>query len=136
MSLTLFVLLAIMGLNAQQSVPKVIEAQTFIVSDADHNRRAALGVTEAGDVLLGFVRPDGSRAVTLTYGKKGGSSLLLYDEAGVLRLSAIVGPSGPQLLLNDQNKEMRVALAFKVDEGFIALYDRNGNRTWDARDAH
>lgn len=75
------------------SLPKIVEADQFILRDEAGRRRAELGFHE-GVPSLAFFDPQGAVRTRVTLQKDGSSRLLLYDEKGVARDLAFVGPSG------------------------------------------
>jgi hypothetical protein len=99
-------------------VPKVIEAEKFILRDAGGAPRAELLVQDngvAGLVLLGPGQEDKSDALQLVANTDGTAVLLVKDKQGQPRLTAGVSSDGTPVvgLMNAEGKE-RVALAVKA----------------------
>ena len=120
LALTLVGCLLLLG---AASPKRTVEAEEFVLRDANGDERARLGITASGSAL-GFRDANGNlRAVLST---KGG--LILYDAKGDMRLSLGDLPGGAALLLKDANGVSRVMLSV-FDAGATAgllLYDANG----------
>jgi len=110
-----------MGQGLPKAVPKVVEAERFVLRDTRGKILATLG-TEAAGLL----------------------ALVLSDQNGKTRAGLGVGTSGPSLVLRDENSKDRAALGHTALEGTatgtveqrpassLVLFDRDGKVIWKA----
>lgn len=92
----------LMGQAKPPQKPKVVEAEKFIVRDANGTARAELGLNDSEPTLALF-DSKGNRRSRLAVFPDGSSSLWLYDKDGTARAVLRVRPDGePQLDLYDK----------------------------------
>ena len=92
------------------SPKRTVEAEEFILRDANGEVRALLGMIQEGPMfaLYGAEPHRGSRAI--------------------LRMAA----EGPMLTLSDENKQIRVMLGTTSNEPVLAFFDANGKVIFSA----
>ncbi len=136
-----------MGQVLPKAVPKVVEAERFVLRDArgkmlatlgtdglvlaDQNGkfRAALGVGTDGSASLIFDDQNEKPRVTLGVLDDGTPHLALLDQNEKPRLALAVGTDGtPHLALFDQNKKPRLALDVGTSGPSVVLGDQNRDR--------
>jgi hypothetical protein len=154
--ITLAVIAAVglMGQATGKKVPKVIEAEKFVLRDTEGNSRGELTVIAGGSIMrladedgntgaALIVVPDGRRVLELS--DKNGvraeftvrddlAHVLLYDKSFVPRIGMEVQPDGrPFLHVADKNGKSRAQLFVAAnDTPFLGFYDRDDDRTFVA----
>ena len=114
----------LMGLAVPGNVPEVIEAQRFVVKDANGRNLAALGTDRDGAPLLVLTNLDGALGATLEVTAHRRPTLTLYDRDGHSRAIMSVDSEGsPSLSMNDKTGTPRVGLAVATQgSGGLVLY--------------
>ncbi len=110
-----------MGQVLPKAVPKVVEAERFVLRDTKGKTRGGLGVLADGTTALAF-----------------------YDQNEKVRAVLGVEPAGPSLVLYGQNSETRAVLGHigletkatgTVEQrpaSSLVLFDRDGKVIWKA----
>jgi len=106
---------------AQNTAPKVIRANEFILEDENGKTRAVLGMSN-GAPVLSLVDENGELLAMLAVSKDG-PMLSLCDENGKIRAGLSVSKDGPALGLYDKNGKTRA----KLVESVLGLIDENEN---------
>ncbi len=150
----LLLALAVVGSMGQvlpKAVPKVVEAEQFVVREQNGNLRASLGVAGVASALTLF---DQNGKLYATLGGRGDSTphLELYAQTGPARASLgildgrpalihrnesgkleataslSIGWGGvPALMLDDQNGKLRAALSVQANGPSLDLFDEKEN---------
>lgn len=111
--------------------PKTVEAQSFLLKDANGKIRAELSMAGTGPSLK-FHDESGSALATLSVndGTPGGPFLLLSDRQhhGAIALSALEG-GGTQLSLTGERPEIQLRLGVTPDGTALELWDKDGFST-------
>ncbi len=138
----------VMGQVLPKAVPKVVEAERFVLRDTRGRTRATLDAEGSGTLALSLydqngkiraslaVEADGTPRLDLVdqNGKqrvalnvvKDASALVLADQNGKGRISLTVLPGGrPDLALSDQNGKTRLVLDVGTSGPSVVLYDEN-----------
>ena len=121
----------LMGQAVPGNVPEVIEAQRFVVKDANGRNLAALGTDRDGAPLLVLTNLDGALGATLEVTAHRRPTLTLYDRDDHSRAALSVdGEGSPSLSLSDKTGTPRVGLAVATQgSGGLVLYgDKNTAR--------
>ncbi|NLX14682.1 MAG: hypothetical protein GXY44_13655 [Phycisphaerales bacterium] len=84
--------------------PAVVRARQFVVEDGKGNPRVSLAVNRGRSELC-LLNSKGEGRTWLTVGLK--QSLILADKNGVIRASLVVDEDGPNLVLEDENREVQ-----------------------------
>jgi hypothetical protein len=123
--------LAAVALMGQKPLPRIVEAERFILRDAAGRVRAELAVDAEQSVALRFRDPDNMPRVSIGT-ENGASVLVLNEQGGKVRAGLVTLPHGaPALTLYDPNGKNRAELAL-TREGSPALtiLDRDGFLAW------
>ncbi len=122
-----------MGQVLPKAVPKVVEAERFVVrdtkgkvlatlgteasglpalvlSDQNGKRRAGLFVLADGEPHLGLFDQNEKRRAVLAVLADGAPALFLADQNGKDRAGLVLDTSGPSLVLRDENDKIRAVL--------------------------
>jgi hypothetical protein len=120
----------VMG-QAGRPVPRVLEAERFVLRDTAGRARAELVVDGEQSVALRF--KDADSMPRLTVGVENGAALLVLNEqGGKLRAGMVTLPHGaPALTLYDIAGKARAEFALNREGApAIAFYDRDGFGTF------
>jgi len=115
-----FLVLALVSVGAMgqvlpKAVPKVVEAERFVLRDTKGKILAALGTRSSGTVLFLYDQNGKARA-GLSLLADGSPGLVLADQNGKERATLIVLADGsPSLSLADQNGKTRAGLSLLAD---------------------
>ncbi len=144
--------LGAMGQMIPRAVPKVVEAERFVLRDTTGKILAALGTEASGILALSLADQTGKVRARLGVQADGGPVLALVDQNGKPRIGLGVAADGaPGLLLSDQNGKVRLELnvladgtpglglvdqngkdRFLLSVGFLRLFDKDGKVIWRA----
>jgi hypothetical protein len=126
----LLLLLGSVTLVAAQERGKVqtIEAERFVLKDANGRMRADLGMDKNGGVR--FVLYDENEKQRLNAASfNEGPGLALFDENGAVRFSVSQSNRGPSLVFNDENQKPRTVMRlFKEGPGIAFLDEKENDR--------
>jgi hypothetical protein len=127
--LTALVVVGIAGASSSDRAPSKLEAQSFILKDAEGRTRASFGFRPDG--TPGFALLDAASHVRLALdiGPDGAPGVNLYSPAGRLQAALAVRPDGaPALGLFDGQSQVRVSLDLSHGEKApgLSLYDDSG----------
>ena len=117
--------------QAGKTVPRVLEAERFVLRDAAGRARAELGMDGEQSVSLRF--KDADSMPRLTVGTENGSALLVVNEqGGKVRAGLVTLPHGaPALTLYDAAGKARAELTLNREGApALAFYDRDGFGTF------
>ncbi|MFQ5989497.1 MAG: hypothetical protein ACE5K9_06250 [Candidatus Methylomirabilales bacterium] len=132
-TLAMIAAVVLMGQAEKKDVPKAIEAESFVVRDAQGKLRAILGVWQDGEVRL--LLPDQeqrSRAI-LAVKPDGSPYLGLYGEDGKRRIGMAVLPDGLALGFAHADGKSRAGLSVWPDgSSTMFLADTDGKVIWRA----
>ncbi len=104
-----------MGQMTPRAVPKVVEAERFVLRDTKGNILAIMG-TEASGTSLSLYDQKGKPRAWLGVTADGAPVLALFDQNGKDRAGLVLGADGtPALALLDQNGKRRAVLSTLVD---------------------
>jgi hypothetical protein len=117
-----------MGQTNQTKVASVVEAQKFILKDANGNARGAFGTTDTGEVIFAIFDRRQKGIIEIGLHEDGFPYLYLNNGAGQRRFGLTVGPDGAAgLAIVDQNLKVRAFLHSEADGSpRFALSDKNG----------
>jgi len=118
----------VMGQVLPKAVPKVVEAERFVLRDAKGRVLAIWGTEASGTPGLHLYDLNGKpRAGLAVVGADGTPRLVLADQNGKARAVLRVGADGtPALALADQNEKARGGLAVGADgTPGLHLFDQN-----------
>jgi len=93
---------------------QVIEAQQFVLVDAQGKPRAELGLARNGDTQLTLKDRTGSSRIELTVGSSTGPALHLKNAAGTTMVVIDLKEEHPRLVMHDKTGKPRMVLV--VDE--------------------
>jgi hypothetical protein len=94
----------LMGQAPPPPVPKVVEAQRFVLRDESGDARAVLAVGPDGTVGLGLHDKGGTARAWLSLGPQGSPTFALFDNTAKPRATLRLWPDGvPRLALNDKD---------------------------------
>jgi len=113
------------------AVPKKIEAESFILKDANGRVRAELSMAGTGPSLK-LRDESGSALVTLSLNDEapGGPLLLLSDPQHHAGLSmSVLGAAGSQLSLTGERADIQAHIGVTPDGTILALSDQDGFTT-------
>ncbi len=115
-----------MGQMIPRAVPKVVEAERFVLRDTRGKILATLG-TEASGTSLSVYDQNGKPRAGLSVIADGAPVLVLFDQNGKDRAGLVLGADGtPALALLDQNGKRRAVLSTLVDgRPGLLLADQN-----------
>jgi len=123
----------LMGRATSSRVPKVVEAEKFVLRDTTGKERATLEVQPYGSAALAFADGNGRRQAIMEVSANGEGSLWLSGEDGksVATLEVIAGL--PQLTLRGKDGHVRAALGLLLGVGqpILQLNDENGGHGAD-----
>lgn len=104
-----------------------VEAERFILRDAEGVRRGELSVDE-GKPGLALFHADGAVRVLLQVNPEGSPGFVLYDDKGIQRLFIMAGKEWTFIELDDKNGSKRLGMVVPVGGGepFVALLDEDG----------
>ncbi len=130
-----------MGQVLPKAVPKVVEAERFVLRDTRGKIRAALDTVASGGLALSLADENGKARAGLGVAADGTPGLFLTDQNGKTRAELSVGTSGPSLVLRDENRDRAVlghtALETKAigtveqrPASSLVLFDKNGKVIW------
>ncbi len=121
-----------MGQVLPKAVPKVVEAERFVLRDTKGKILATLGAEASGLLALVLYDQNGKARAVLGVVADGRPVLSLLDQNGKDRAGLGLLPDGvPTLSLLDQNGKDRATLAVKADgTPALGLFDRDGKVIW------
>ncbi|MFQ5804439.1 MAG: hypothetical protein ACE5JQ_16235 [Candidatus Methylomirabilales bacterium] len=146
-ALAALVAVVLMGQATLRKVPRVVEAEKFVLRDAGGSVRATFSLWENRTAALSFFNYATKKTVSAILGTRenGVPFLYFYDKAGKNRLDLSVSPNGsPSLSLLDKEAEIRAALGstsvemtrtgavVKRPESSLVLFDKDGKVIWQA----
>lgn len=117
-----------MGQAVAKAVPKVVEAERFVLRDTTGKPRARLSLLPDGGTGLTLFDQNGKARAGLGLLPDGWPALTLVDQNGKLRAKLSLLPDGrPALTLADQNEKPRALLSLYQPDGGPALdlFDQN-----------
>jgi len=122
-----------LGLMGQRQAGRTVEAERFVLRDAEGRARAELLIVDNKEqsVALRFKDADGSPRLTL--GTENGAALVVLNEqGGKLRAGLVTLPHGaPGLNLYDSTGKPRAELSLNRDGApALTFNDRDGFATW------
>ena len=122
-----------LGLMGQRYAGRTVEAERFVLRDAEGRARAELLMVDNKEqsVALRFKDADGNPR--LTVGTENGAALLVLNEqGGKLRAGLVTLPHGaPGLNLYDSSGKPRAELSLNRDGApALTFNDRDGFATW------
>jgi hypothetical protein len=126
----LLVLLGGLTLVAAQERGKgqTIEADRFLLKDANGRIRADLGLDKNGGVRL-LLNDENEKQRLNAAAFSEGPGLALFDENGAVRFSVSQSSRGPSLVFNDENQKPRsVMRLFKEGPGLAFLDEKENDR--------
>jgi hypothetical protein len=109
------------------SAPETVEAQKFVLVDANGKALAELGAAHGGSGLV-LLDAAGKPRAAMVLTSAGEPGLKLYDADGLVRAALMVGNDGRSgLALYDTNGKNRAALATDTaGAATLVLFDREG----------
>lgn len=118
----------LMGQTKPSKVPKVVEAEQFVIRDAGGMQRASLGVLPGGAVGLLLTDKDGKRRAVLSVSADGYPGMVLADKDEMLRALLLVAADGIVLGLKDKDGKTRAGMDVSADDiGHLYLnLDKHG----------
>ncbi len=118
-----------MGQVLPKAIPKVVEAEQFVLRDTKGKIRAGLEVRAAGAPGLVLYDQNGKARAALNVLADGSPGLVLADQTenprAILTLPADDG--APRLHLSDRNGKIRAMLNVDTRGPSLTLWDQNGN---------
>ncbi len=125
-----------MGQVLPKAVPKVIEAERFVLRDTKGKIVAILGADAPGTPALSLHDQNEKVRAALAIAADGRPFLALLDQNGKQRAALSVGVDGTSaLLLSDQNGKLRAGMTATgtVEQrpaSSLVLFDRDGKVIW------
>ena len=113
-------------LMGQAPITRTVEANEFIVKDANGKQRASLGLF-GNQPTLSLFGESGKVQAALSV-VAGFPSLILSDASGELRAMLGVRPDGQELALYDANGKLRAELSVLFGRPELSLFDASGKR--------
>jgi hypothetical protein len=117
--------------QAAEGAPKVVRAESFVLTDADGKEIGVLGRTADGTALV-IKNKDGKMRASLGVTPGGDAGLAVYDIQGRPRISASSTPEGSSVILVDADGKERLAMGLGPDapglpeQAGMAVRDQNG----------
>ena len=127
--------LFVMGQAKTRDVKKVVEAEKFILRDAQGKIRAGLALNADGALRLLLADQEGNPRADLSVLDNGRAGLSLIDKNGVIRAGLTTLPTGaPDFGLADAEGNVRVGIGFDKRDGSpaLAVYNTNKSPVWRA----
>jgi hypothetical protein len=103
----------------------VIEAERFVLKDANGRIRADLGLDKAGVRLLLNDENEKMRLNAAVFAE--GPGMALFDENGAVRFSVSQSNRGPSLMFNDENQKPRSIMRLLKEGPALAFLDEKEN---------
>jgi hypothetical protein len=118
----------LMGQTRPTPVPKLVEAEKFLLRDANGMPRAMLATQPSGATALVLSDKSGTLRASLNVTPSGSPSLDLYDRKGKSRIVfGVQEDSRPLLVFYDENEKSRVDLEVRQDgTPALALSNQSG----------
>jgi hypothetical protein len=104
---------------------QTIEAERFILKDANGRVRADLGMDKAGVRLLLTDENEKTRLNAAVFPE--GPGMALFDENGAVRFSVSQSSRGPSLMFNDENQKPRSIMRLFKEGPALAFLDEKEN---------
>lgn len=123
--------LFVMGQGETRDVKKVVEAEKFILRDAQGKIRAGLALNPDGALRLLLADKAGKPRADLSVLDDGRAGLSLIDKNGVIRAGLTLLPTGaPDFGLADAKGNVRVGIGFDKRDNApaIAVYDKDKSK--------
>ena len=126
--LTLVGCLLLLGVASPK---RTVEAETFVIRDANGKPRAVLGMTAGGPALL-FIDANGKQRMTLGT-PAGEEPVLLFLDANEKERAGLTILAGLSVLtFTDANEKQRVILGISVRGPGLVVRDANGKVVFSA----
>lgn len=116
------------GGAAAGRIAQTVQAQEFVLCDAEGRMRAALAIRPDGTPGLGFFDQGGQVRASIDLGEDGASGINFHDRDGKLRAAVAVRADGtPGVGLFDRKGRPSLAMELAGDETpGVLVYDRDG----------
>lgn len=115
------------GADGPQRSPKMIEAQGFLVRDAEGRERARLTVGDDGSPRLVFLDAMGRVRAQISVGPGGTPGIRLLDPSQKAEIGLAVSGTRPGLILNDRTGHPRAGLCVQDDGSpLLSFRDQQG----------
>ena len=122
-----------LGLMGQRYAGRTVEAERFVLRDAEGRARAELLMVDNKEQSVALRFKDADGAPRLTVGTENGAALIVLNEqGGKLRAGLVTLPHGaPGLNLYDSTGKPRAELSLNRDGApALTFNDRDGFATW------
>lgn len=120
------------GGMAGSAGPAVLEAQRFVLKDADGKVRAELSTARDNEPKLWLFDADGRRRLEVSMLNNGSAGVWLFDDRERIRAGMSFVEGEPALHLRDKEGRDRAKLTLVMGEPSLFLWGQDGQALWSA----